>query len=79
MFAINSNNAVEHLWQSTPGNYVAWGNLDGNARQITLGTNADGSFDLIAVAVGGDVGDREQGTPGSEIFNGWTSHGGLVV
>lgn len=79
VFAINSNNAVEHLWQSTPGNYVAWGNLDGNARQITLGTNADGSFDLIAVAVGGDVWDREQGTPGSEIFNGWTSHGGLVV
>ncbi|NMF61017.1 hypothetical protein [Pseudanabaena yagii] len=78
MFAIGSDDAAYHIWQTTPGGgWSSWASLGGTCKQISVVANQDGRLEVFAIGSDDAAYHIWQTTPGGG-WSSWTSLGGKI-
>jgi acylphosphatase len=78
VFAVGSDGALWHTWQSTPhgGPWHGWASLGGSVTSITAGRNGDGRLEVFGIGTDGALWHVWQTRAGTGGWGNWDSLGG---
>jgi hypothetical protein len=63
---VGTNNNIYHIWQTTPSDWIGEHALNGYAKQIAVGRNADGRLETFYVGIDNAIYHNWQTTPNGE-------------
>ena len=76
MFAVGTNDAVWHRWQTAGGGWSSWTSLGGDVRSVPdIGVNADGRLEVFVTGISNKTMYHKWQQGGG--WSGWASLGGL--
>jgi YD repeat-containing protein len=79
VFAIGTDRALNHIWQTTPGGgWSNWAGLGGGATELATASNRDGRIEIFAIGTDGALNHIWQTTPGGAWSN-WAGLGGGIT
>jgi acylphosphatase len=81
VFAIGTDKALYHIWQTTPGGsaWSGWAGLGGGITQIASAINNDGRIEVFAIGTDKALNHIWQTAPGGSSWSGWAGLGGGVT
>jgi hypothetical protein len=78
VYAVGTNSVLYHDTQQANGTWSGWSSMGVYAQGVpTVGRNADGRLELIAVDLGSSLGHLWQTAPNGG-WSGWASYGGTT-